>query len=294
MSAIGQQPDRTPVPSRAAGVDMASVRDLIVANTENFPVGSWLIPAECRPHVYAFYNFARCSDDIADSPSLPVAEKLAALVPAREALGLDETVLPDWAVAYHRSLLVSGNSPRHGRDLLSAFIQDVTKLRYRDWDDLMDYCLRSASSVGRVMMDIHGESDADFEGSDALCNALQVLNHLQDCKKDYRRLNRVYIPEPWLHEAGAGVEDLVRDAATPAVRRVIDQCLDGVETLLGRAREMPGSVRRRGLRLESAVILKLAWRLTERLRREDPLAGRVKVSRLGWLAAGAHGIVGAW
>jgi len=294
MSAIGQQPDRTPVPSRAAEVDMASVRDLIVANTENFPVGSWLIPAECRPHVYAFYNFARRSDDIADSPSLPVAEKLAALVPAREALGLDETALPDWAVAYHRSLLVSGNSPRHGRDLLSAFIQDVTKLRYRDWDDLMDYCLRSASSVGRVMMDIHGESDADFEGSDALCNALQVLNHLQDCKKDYRRLNRVYIPEPWLNEAGAGVEDLVRDAATPAVRRVIDQCLDGVETLLVRARGMPGSVRRRGLRLESAVILRLAWRLTERLRHEDPLAGRVKVSRLGWLAAGVHGVVGAW
>lgn len=273
---------------------MATVRDLIAANTENFPVGSWLIPAECRPHVYAFYNFARKSDDIADSPALSVAEKLAALVPAREALGRDEAALPDWAVPYHRSLAATGNSPRHGRDLLSAFIQDATKLRYRDWDDLMDYCFRSAASVGRVMMDIHGETDADFEGSDALCNALQVLNHLQDCKKDYLRLNRVYIPEPWLDEEGAGVEDLARDAATPAVRSAIDRCLDGVDALLARAETMPPSVRRRGLRLESAVILELAKRLSARLRHEDPVAGRVKVARLGWAIAGVRGVLGAW
>lgn len=297
MSAIEREETQGPRPMHAGaatGVDMDNVRELIAANTENFPVGSWLIPAACRPHVYAFYNFARCSDDIADSPTLPVAEKLAALVPAREALGVDEAALPDWAVPYHRSLLATGNSPRHGRDLLSAFIQDATKLRYRDWDDLMDYCFRSAASVGRVMMDIHGETDADFEGSDALCNALQVLNHLQDCKTDFLRLDRVYIPEPWLNEEGAGVEDLAREAATRGVRRAIERCLDGVDALLVRAESMPPSVRRRGLRLESAVILKLAKRLAARLRREDPVARRVKVSRLGWASAGVEGVFGAW
>jgi squalene synthase HpnC len=270
------------------------IETLIEENTENFPVGSWLIPADCRPHVHAFYNFARRSDDIADSPKLGVDEKLEPLQHAQRALGVDEAALPDWAVPYHRSLIETGNSPRHGRDLLSAFIQDVTKLRYRDWDDLMDYCTRSAASVGRVMMDIHGESDADFEGSDALCNALQMLNHLQDCKKDYLALNRVYLPEPWLEEAGGSVEDLALDRATPAVRAVIERCLDGIDALLARAASMPPSVRRRGLRLESALILRLALRLARLLREQDPLARRVKVSKPAWAWCGICAVIRSW
>ena len=270
------------------------IEALIEANTENFPVGSWLIPADCRPHVRAFYNFARQSDDIADAPDLSVEEKLEPLQRAQRALGLDETALPDWAVLYHRSLIETGNTPRHGRDLLSAFIQDVTKLRYRDWAELMDYCMRSAASVGRVMMDIHGETDADFEGSDALCNALQVLNHLQDCKKDYLALDRVYLPEPWLEEAGGSVADLALDRATPAVRAVIDRCLDGVDGLLERAASMPPSVQRRGLRLESALILRLARRLARLLREQDPVAGRVKVSKPAWAWCGICAVVRSW
>jgi len=270
------------------------IEALIEENTENFPVGSWLIPADCRPHVRAFYNFARQSDDIADAPNLSIGEKLEPLQRAQRALGLDEAALPDWAVLYHRSLIETGNSPRHGRDLLSAFIQDVTKLRYRDWDDLMDYCIRSAASVGRVMMDIHGETDADFEGSDALCNALQVLNHLQDCKKDYLALDRVYLPEPWLEEAGGSVEDLVLDRATPAVRAVVDRCLDGVDALLVRAQSMPPSVRRRGLRLESALILRLAKRSARLLRERDPVAGKVKVSKLAWAWCGICAVARSW
>ena len=150
---------------------------------------------------------------------------------ASDALGKDEAALPDWAVPYHRSLIETGCPAQNGRDLLSAFIQDATKLRYVDWDDLMDYCQRSAASVGRVMMDIHGESGhADIEGSDALCNALQVLNHLQDCGEDYLALDRVYVPEPWLQEAGGGVEMLAERRASPAVRHAIDRCLEGTRS----------------------------------------------------------------
>lgn len=287
----------TTMEQRAAGGAAApqpDVRALIRDNTENFPVGSWLLPADCRPHVMAFYNFARQADDIADSPTLPAAEKVARLSAAQAALGVDESALPPWAVPYHRSLAQTGNSPRHGRALLSAFIQDATKQRYRDWDDLMDYCLRSAASVGRVMMDIHDETEADLEGSDALCNALQVLNHLQDCKEDYLNLDRVYLPEPWLEAAGGGVADLRLAAATPAVRRAIGRCLDETDLLLRRAEAMPPSVRRRGLRWESAVILQLAKRLSARLRREDPVARRVRVSKPGWLWCSVRGILGSW
>ncbi|MSO74028.1 MAG: squalene synthase HpnC [Alphaproteobacteria bacterium] len=267
---------------------------LIRANTENFPVGSFLIPKECRPHVHAFYIFARHGDDIADADDIPADEKVRRLSAAQAALGVDEAALPDWARPYHRSLLATGNSACHGRDLFSAFIQDATKLRYRDWDDLMDYCRRSAASVGRVMMAIHGETEADFFGSDALCNALQVLNHLQDCKEDYLYLNRVYLPEPWLIAEGGGVEDLARPTANVAVRRAIDRCLDGVDELLRRADATPRTIRRRGLRLETALIIELAKALSARLRREDPVAGRVKVSKPIWLWLAVKAMTTSW
>jgi squalene synthase HpnC len=270
------------------------VQSLIRANTENFPVGSILIAKRFRPHVHAFYLFARHADDIADSADMAAEEKVRRLTEVQAALGVDESALPDWARPYHRSLAVTGNTPRHGRDLLSAFIQDATKQRYRDWDDLIDYCLRSAASVGRVMMDIHGETEADIAGSDALCNALQILNHLQDCKEDYLDLDRVYLPESWLEAEGGGVDDLARPVATPAVRRVVDRCLDGVDKLLERAGRTPRTIHRRGLRLETAIIIGLAKALSARLRREDPIAGRVKVPKLAWLWIGAKTVIRAW
>ena len=272
-----------------------SIRTLIRANSENFPVGSFLIPPDCRPHVHAFYLFARKADDIADSPTIPAAEKVARLQAASDALGKDEAALPDWAVPYHRSLIETGCAAENGRDLLSAFIQDATKLRYADWDDLMDYCLRSAASVGRAMMDIHGESrQADLEGSDALCNALQVLNHLQDCREDYLALDRVYLPESWLKEAGGGVEMLAERQAAPAVRRTIDRCLEQTADLLRRAEAMPRTVRRRRFRWECAVIVKLAWALHRRLANGDPLAGRIRVPTPSRVGLALSGIVQAW
>src|SRR5919107_1411517 len=84
-------------------------------------------------------------------------------------------------------------SPGHARDLLKAFRLDATKRRYRDWDDLMHYCAYSAMPVGRYVLDVHGESRATWPASDALCAALQVINHVQDCGADYRALDRVYI-----------------------------------------------------------------------------------------------------
>jgi squalene synthase HpnC len=280
--------------SDLAAAPTDDVAALIRANTENFPVGSFLIPKDCRPHVHAFYLFARRADDISDSATLAADEKVRQLSAVQAALGVDEAALPAWARPYHRSLIATNKTPRHGRDLLSAFIQDATKLRYRDWDELIDYCVRSAASVGRVMMDIHGETEADIAGSDALCEALQVLNHLQDCKEDYLNLNRVYLPEPWLAAAGGGVADLAGEHATPAVRQVIDRCLDGVDDLLRRAARTPPTIRRRGLRLETALIIELAKALSAKLRRADPLAGPVKVSKPVWLWLGLKIVVRSW
>ena len=180
---------------------------------------------------------------------------------------------------------------QHCRDLISAFQQDATKLRYRDWPDLLDYCYRSAAPVGRYLLDLHGEDRAGFPASDALCNALQVLNHLQDCQADYRELDRVYLPQDWMAAAGVTVEALDAPAASPGLRRVLDHCLDGCDELLALARTLPGQLRNRRLAMESAAIVNIALRLTRHLRRRDPLAERVALSKAEYVWCCVRGTV---
>lgn len=271
-----------------------SSSELISANKENFPVGSFFIPHDCRPHVHALYVFARHADDIADSKELSEYDKLEVLNSVQNSLSKNSEDLPKWAIPYHDSLKQTGNSPCNGVDLLTAFIQDATKSRYQTWDELMDYCMHSAAPVGRALIEIHGEVKADISGSDALCCALQMLNHMQDCRSDYLSLDRVYLPEPWFEEAGCSVTDLGLSKASPAVRNVLDRCLIKTEYLLTQAEGLPKSIRRRGLRIESAIILKLAWALAFKLRHQDPLSYQVKVGRVGWLMSGLKGLFSSW
>lgn len=247
---------------------------------ENFPVGSWLLPARLRPHVAVFYAFARAIDDIADDPQLPPEEKIARLTGFEAALlGREKGEGFAKAHAMRQTLAASGISVRHCLDLISAFKQDATQVRYRRWEDLIDYCNRSAAPVGRFLLDLHGGGRSGYTAADALCNALQVINHLQDCQEDYRLLNRVYLPCDWLAEACAAVEDLDRPQTTPALRRVIDRMLDATDSLLAIAQRLPGELKSRRLGMESSAILAIARLLVQRLRTGDPLAGRVALSK---------------
>jgi hydroxysqualene synthase len=257
---------------------------------ENFPVGSWLIRRDLRAHVHAFYRFARNADDIADNPALSAAEKVRRL--DRMAAVLDGAAGGDApaAAAMRDSLAATGMSARHCHDLLVAFRRDAEKLRYRDWDDLMDYCRYSAAPVGRQVLDLHRESRAAWPASDALCAALQVLNHLQDCAADYLRLDRVYLPQADLAAAGVGVAALAAGAASPGLRRAIDGLLDRTAALVETAHGLPRCVEARGLRCECAVIVALAARLLRRLRLGDPLAQRVKLRKQDFAAAFAQGV----
>ena len=260
--------------------------------TENFPVGSWLLPASLRPYIATFYALARATDDIADNPDLSPEEKLVRLDGFDAALtgksGDDSNY--EKSTRLKQSLAEIGVTTNHSRNLISAFKQDAVKLRYRDWDDLMDYCNRSAAPVGRFLLDLHGESSDGYKASDALCNALQVINHLQDCKDDYLTLNRVYIPGNWLAESGATVATLGDTHASRELRTVLDHCLDGVEELLVTARTLPGRLKSRRLAMESAVIYRIAVRLTRLLRRNDPVAGRVALSPFSFFLCGVEGV----
>jgi squalene synthase HpnC len=258
---------------------------------ENFPVGSLLIRRDLRPHVHAFYRFARNADDIADNPTLAAEDKIRRL--DRMAAVLDGAPGKDSpaASAMRLSLAQTGTTAQHCHDVLRAFRLDATKLRYDDWDDLMAYCRYSAAPVGRQLLDLHGESSDAWPPSDALCAALQVLNHLQDCAEDYRRLDRVYLPAADLAAAGIGVEALAASRSSPGLRDVLDRLLDRTAALVETACGLPSRVEARGLRWECAVIVALAARLTQRLRQGDPLAARVGLRKSDFLAAFLVGVL---
>ncbi len=263
------------------------------AETENFPVGSFLIRPDLRAHVHTFYRFARTADDVADSPVLTAAEKLRRLDRMAEALlgyATEEAAEVPAARAMRESLAATAVEADHCLDLLEAFRRDATKLRYADWDELMGYCRLSAMPVGRHVLELHGEPRTTWGSSDALCAALQVLNHLQDCAEDHRLLGRVYLPLDILGEAGASLDDLAAPGLTPGLRLALDRLLDLTAGLNREARGLPRAVRDWRLRCETGVIVAISVRLARSLRRRDPLAERVKLGRQELVLAAARGL----
>ncbi|TCM16056.1 squalene synthase HpnC [Novosphingobium sp. PhB165] len=249
---------------------------------ENFPVASLLVKAEYRPPIMAFYRFARAADDIADHPSAAPEEKLALL--ARMRTGLDGDGAPE-AMALREAMAARRLDPIHAHDLLDAFVRDVSVTRYADWDDLIGYCRYSAMPVGRFVLDVHGEDRQLWPKNDALCAALQIVNHLQDCGKDYRMLDRVYIPL----DTGLDVAELGASKASQGLRAIIADLARRTRGLLDQSADFAAHVRDRRLTAEVAVIHRLARSLTYRLEARDPLSERVhhgKVEAL-FLAAGA-------
>ena len=248
-------------------------------NDENFPVGSRLIRADLRPHVHAYYDFARNADDIADSPDLLPEDKVARLdVMEQVLLGKRADGSPS-ASRLRESLAKTNVSSIHATELLIAFRRDATKRRYDTIDELYNYCRYSAVPVGRYVLDLHKESHDCYSSSDALCISLQVLNHLQDCGKDLVNLDRCYLPMNLMDHFGARIDDLRKPAESPALRRVFVTLLDRIDRLNQAAAELPSIARDRRLRLETAVICGLARRLANRLAYNDPLAMRVKLTK---------------
>ncbi len=241
---------------------------------ENFPVASALLKSQHRAPVMAFYRFARAADDVADDPRTAPAEKLRLLEAMRATLSGEGDEDPD-ALDLRDAIVQHKLDRRHPLDLLEAFRRDVTKRRYTDWDDLMDYCRYSAMPVGRFVLDVHGENRSTWPSNDALCAALQVINHLQDCGKDYRQLDRVYIPEADLAAHGTAVDALGASAATRELRAVIASLANHTEALLASSAPLASQIRDGRLALEVSIIQRLAESLVRRLQNRDPLSQRV-------------------
>ncbi|HEV2155912.1 squalene synthase HpnC [Bradyrhizobium sp.] len=258
---------------------------------ENFPVASWIIHPRHRALILAYYNFVRTADDIADHASLPADEKLRYLdLLEAELLGKGDTQAE--AVALRGALAERGMAPRHALDVLIAFRMDVTKLRYENWDEVIHYCRYSAMPVGRFMLDVHGESTSTWAASDALCAALQINNHLQDCGKDFRELNRVYLPRDALAASGASVEQLGLTQSPPEMLA----CLQGLAVrnaaLLDEGRSLSAEIRDFRLGVDVAVIQAYADRIVRLLKVRDPLRERVHLNKFELLTFSLAGMIG--
>jgi squalene synthase HpnC len=256
-------------------------------NDENFPVASWLVSAQHRAPIMAFYRVARLADDVSDHASAPAAAKLKRLAEIQASLTGEGDACPE-AVTLGRVLTERNLGFQHMLDLLEAFRRDVTKLRYESWDELMDYCRYSAMPVGRFVLDVHGESRATWPASDALCAALQVINHLQDCAKDFRDLNRVYLPRETMVRYGARIEMLA--SGDPALTATIRALAERSQALLETSRHFAGSVKDGRLALEIGVIHRLAESLVKRLCQRDPMSDELHHSRWETVGVGLLGV----
>jgi hydroxysqualene synthase len=258
---------------------------------ENFPVASWIIHPRHRALILAFYNFVRTADDIADHATLAASDKLAYLdLLEAELLGKGDSQ-PE-AVNLRRALAERSMPPRHALDVLIAFRMDVSKLRYENWDEVIHYCRYSAMPVGRFMLDVHGESTSTWAASDALCAGLQINNHLQDCGKDFRDLNRVYLPRDAIEAAGASVEALGLEKAPAPLLQCLHLLAARTQSLLDQGKSLSAEVKDFRLGIEISVIQSFADRIVGLLKVRDPLSERVHLGPVELLAFSLGGVAG--
>jgi phytoene synthase len=277
-------------PSITVEEAFASCEARVRSHYENFPV-AWLVPREKRRYVHALYAFMRAADDFADEPMYEGhrADKLdqwearlhAAYAGAAEDpifIALRETVT---RLDIPKSLLL---------DLLSAFRQDTVKQRYDTWDELLDYCRRSADPVGRLVLLVFGEREPGLAAlSDSICTALQLTNHWQDLAIDLRR-GRLYVPAELRERFGVKEWDLNAGQVTPAFRALMGELIARTRERFAHGRPLCDRVGR-GLRFE----LRLTWlggsRILDRIEesgydvfRRRPRHGPVDKLGLAWRA----------
>ena len=231
---------------------------MAVGHYENFPVASLLLPAELRAPVEVIYRFARSADDFADegadSPDIRLEklnryraelERVARGMPAEDALFRDVARI----VRAHGLPLPLFN------DLLDAFSQDVIKKRYASFAEVSDYCRRSANPVGRLLLHLFKRtSDAELRASDAICSALQLVNFWQDVDIDYRRDNRIYLPQDEMARHGVTERHLAEQRCDAAWCALMRQEVDRARTLMlsgaPLGRTLPGRI---GLEIRATI-----------------------------------------
>ena len=264
---------------------------------ENFPVASFLISKKKRKHIKNLYFFARASDDIADNKQIDSNNKKKILREFDKMLNDRRIKSYGFINDLNESLIETKVSKIYPRKLLQAFLQDVKKNRYSNWVELINYCDHSASPIGRFVVDLYDKEDAVtqekiYEGCDDLCNALQILNHIQDCKDDFLELNRIYIPEDYFYLEKIKPEEFMHVENRKKFLNVKNKCLLGVEKLLKSTKEKIILIKNPSLKKETYVIYNIAKKLTKILMTNDPIKKKLKLSRIDLIFCFFKGIIG--
>jgi len=211
-------------------------QDLAAEHYENFPVASRLLPRRLRQPTTVIYAFARTADDFADEGNRSPAERLK--------------LLDDYEIRLQRLLAgAPGSDPvfialadvikRYAlpiglfQDLLSAFSQDVTRQRYENIDEVMDYCRRSANPVGRLLLYLYNQAEAEnLTLSDQICTALQLINFQQDLYQDYDEHNRIYLPQDEMRKYQVSESDLQNRISNTAMQNLVQSQIQRAKVLL--------------------------------------------------------------
>ncbi len=260
-------------------------QDLVDSHYENFPVASLLLPRKLRKHVAALYAFARIADDFADEPEYEGVRKERLLDWRRQllAVGKEPATHPVFA-ALGRTFRELDLPVEPFDDLLSAFLQDVEKTRYATYDEVLDYCRRSANPVGRVVLMIHGHRDPElFRLSDAICTALQLANFWQDISVDLKK-DRIYIPEEDFQKFSYSEADLRMGVVNERFHDLLKFEVNRTRDLFEQGRPLPGK-----LEWPLSLEIRLTWRGGREILRKirkggfDTLSTRPVLHRWDWI-----------
>jgi squalene synthase HpnC len=249
----------------------SGVASVSIAHYENFPVASLLLPARFRGPVRLIYAFARCADDIADEGNCASGERMAQLDRMRSELDrIARKEVPQRPLFRDLAAIVSLHAlplaPFH--DLLSAFRQDVLKQRYENFGEVIDYCSRSANSVGKLLLHLYGAHNAgNLAYSDAICSSLQLVNFLQDIAIDYKK-GRVYLPRDEMARHGVSEAMIARGEQSAGWRELMALQIGRAQSMLDSGRPL-GKILCGRIGLEMRVIVEGGQRILEKLRRSD-------------------------
>ncbi len=242
-----------------------------VDHYENFPVASILLPRRLRKPVAAIYHFARAADDIADEGEASNEERLRGLDEFRaelQRIAANET--PQSALFQRLATEVHAHAlpmqPLY--DLLDAFSQDVVKKRYADFDELQDYCRRSANPVGNLLLHLYDEaSEVTLKYSDAICTSLQLINFWQDVAKDWQ-IGRVYLPQDDLNRFGVSEAQIAQGLCDDHWRELLKFEVDRARELMLYGKPL-GSILRGRIGLEMRIIIAGGLRILDKLEAAD-------------------------
>ncbi len=259
---------------------------------ENFYIASFFMPKDKAVLVHQAYDFARVCDDIADSPVLATLDKRGRLEGFKRAL-MGEEEDPDYqrGFALRQTLLEHSISLDYMLGLMDAFLMDVDKSRYQTWAELQHYCHLSAAMVGRMMLDVFGEHKSLYPLSDAICYALQMLNHLTDMKKDLHDLDRCYLPADLMHAHHVSMDDISAQDLSPNLRACLDEALGRVQDYLTVGSGLAQEVEDPRLAIEVSALITVLTKWHGLLIKNDPLAQEIALSKgeKMW-----HFMKGAW